>query len=142
MRVSSETTVYFSVTTLNPIPAGGGVQVILPKWNDGAPFSLGVPYIVEDDSGPTCTPKLGVADSINCSIIYSSPYDYITIKDAFPEGREAGNTFSFYVSKLLNPISMSPYPIQLLTYSEVLFEDDEAVTFTGKIDKGVAMFTA
>ena len=98
MRVSSETTVYFSVTTLNPIPAGGGVQVILPKWNDGAPFSLGVPYIVEDDSGPTCTPKLGVADSINCSIIYSSPYDYITIKDAFPEGREAGNTFSFYVA--------------------------------------------
>ena len=95
VRVASETTVYFSVTTLNPIPAGGGVQVILPKWNEGAPFSLGVPYIVEDGANPTCAPKLGVADSISCSIIYSSPYDYITIKDAFPDGREAGNTFSF-----------------------------------------------
>ena len=94
-RVSEETAVYFSVTTLNPIPAGGGVQVILPKWNAGAPLSLGVPYIVEDGSSPTCTPKLGVADSISCSVIYSSPYDYITIKDAFPNGRSAGDTFSF-----------------------------------------------
>ena len=37
---------------------------------------------------------------------------------------------------------MSPYPIQVLTYSGVLYEDDETVTFTGEIDKGVAMFTA
>ena len=142
--VSFPTAVYFSVTTLNPIPPGGGIQVILPAWNQGAPFGLGQSYIVDDDPGQTevCAAKLGVSEDLTCSVIRSSPYDYITVKDAFPDGRGAGDTFAFYVSKLRNPVSMSPAPISLLTFSGIAFEDDNEIFFTGEIDRGEALFLA
>ena len=85
---------------------------------------------------------MGVSEDLTCSIIYSALFDYITIKDAFPDGRDAGDTFSFYVSKLRNPVSKSPYPLKLLTFSEIIFESDESVTFMGEIDKGDANFIA
>lgn len=34
--VGDETQLVFSVTTLNPIPAGGGLRIELPKWNTQA----------------------------------------------------------------------------------------------------------
>lgn len=36
VTVGAPTAVYFSITSLNPIPAAGGVQIKLPKWNPKA----------------------------------------------------------------------------------------------------------
>jgi hypothetical protein len=47
--VANPTAVFFSITTLNPITSGGGVQVFLPKWNTKAPFALQESYLIEED---------------------------------------------------------------------------------------------
>ena len=43
--VGSFTKSFFSVTPLNPIPAGGGVQVELPKWDWLAPSAVRQSYL-------------------------------------------------------------------------------------------------
>ena len=48
-RVGNLTQAYFSVTTLNPIPPGGGLQVRFPKWNSMAPTALRESFVVPPD---------------------------------------------------------------------------------------------
>lgn len=62
--------------------------------------------------------------------------DYLTLIDAFPNGCPAGQSFSFYVSYLRNPISMSAVPFTILTYSGIESIAEGEVTFTGLIDQG------
>jgi hypothetical protein len=46
--VSRPTAVFFTVTTLNPIPASGGVQLRLPKWNTKAPVGIRESYLLDE----------------------------------------------------------------------------------------------
>lgn len=57
----------------------------------------------------------------------SKTYDYITITDMFSDGKEAGKTFEFYISRLRNSISMSPVAIEIVTFeSSELTPDGES----------------
>jgi hypothetical protein len=49
-----------SVTTLNPIPAGGGLKIDLPKWNTQAQESTRLGYIIKDDGKPLCSVGSGM----------------------------------------------------------------------------------
>lgn len=44
--VGDVTPVFFTVTTLNPIPPGGSLRINLPKWNMKAPAALRKSYLV------------------------------------------------------------------------------------------------
>lgn len=44
--VGASTQIVFTVTTLNPIPPGGGLKVDLPKWNTQAAESNRNSYII------------------------------------------------------------------------------------------------
>jgi len=46
--VAKPTAVSFSVTTLNPIPASGGVQLRLPKWNPEASLNSRESFIIDE----------------------------------------------------------------------------------------------
>ena len=58
MTVGAPTAVYFTVTSRNPIPAQGGVQLIMPKWNTRAASSVQESYLMSilDNSGTVLTP--------------------------------------------------------------------------------------
>ena len=45
--VAAASAMYFTVTTLNPIPPEGGVQLCLPKWNPLAPLDSRESYIID-----------------------------------------------------------------------------------------------
>jgi len=81
-----------------------------------------------------------VADSLECFSTISSQEDVIFLRNAFPEGRNAGDTFSFYVNRLRNPLSMSSVAITIQTgisvNNEIAF-----LAFDGEIDAGPALFT-
>lgn len=58
-------------------------------------------------------------------------------------GRDAGDTFSFYVAGLRNPISQSPVNVRVLTFSSVLeVVDDGEHIFRGEIDRRNAALQA
>ena len=48
VTVGAPTAVSFSVTSLNPIPATGGVQIKLPKWNPNADELSRESYVLEE----------------------------------------------------------------------------------------------
>lgn len=72
----------------------------------------------------------------------SKTYDYITITDMFAQGKEAGKTFEFYISRLRNSISQSPVPFEVVTFEAAELTPDGESTFTGLIDRGNALFEA
>ena len=45
--VARPTAVYFTITTLNPIPPTGGVQLRIPKWNPLAPIDSRESYLID-----------------------------------------------------------------------------------------------
>jgi len=76
---------------------------------------------------------------MSCSVYSTKNYDYITIVDMFTESREAGDAFSFYVSRMRNAISQSPVPFQILTFESVdELTPEGQYFFTGSVDKGFA----
>ena len=48
--VSKPTAIFVSLTTLNPIPTTGGVQLRLPKWNQMAADGVKQSYIVDEST--------------------------------------------------------------------------------------------
>lgn len=59
------------------------------------------------------------------------------------EGRDAGDTFSFYVGGLRNPLSQSPVNVRVMTFADVLeVTQDGEYIFTGEIDRGTALLQA
>jgi len=93
--------------TQNPIPAGGGVQVKLPKWNPLANSGLRESYIVLpkdyaaikaqmaekrllQTSTSLCAPKSGVDAAAKCLLETTLKEDYLTLINAFPNGVKAG----------------------------------------------------
>ena len=59
---------------------------------------------------------------MTCSHYSTETFDYITIVDMFSQsnGREAGDTFRFYITRLRNPISSTPVDIEVKTFTSVL----------------------
>ena len=129
------------MTTKNPIPAGGGIEIRLPKWNDQAPESQKISYINPQEGIPLCAIKQGMTQ-IDCSLIRSPTYDTIVVKNMFTAERIAGDKFTFIVNNILNPLSTSPVSLTLTTYAGILFESDSQINFTGVIDTGDAKFQA
>ena len=82
---------------------------------------------------------------MNCSHFATNTYDYITITDMFVEadGRNAGNPFQFYVSRMRNAITMSPESFLIKTFDSVLeVTPDGQSILDGIIDQGFAELTA
>ena len=73
-------------------------------------------------------------DAAYCFLETSLSEDYLTLIDAFPDGVTAGETFSFYVSYIRNPISASAVGLTLTTYSGIAEKTEDEVIFTGLID--------
>ena len=158
--VAEPTGVSFRVTTLNPIPPTGGVRLRLPKWNPGAPVGVRESFLVDEifinssaggtatgiqiDYSKLCSPKSGVDVAMKCTHWEdaSKTYDYITITDMFAQGKEAGKTFEFYISRLRNSISQSPVAFEVVTFEAAQLTPDGESTFTGLIDRGNALFEA
>lgn len=115
--VGSLTNITFSITTLNPIPAGGGVKIDLPKWNTAASGASLMSYI----NNATCAIGSGM-QQIQCNIIITPTGDTLVVKNMFPTGRLAGDTFTFSVNNVLNPLSMSSVSFVVTTYSSITFE--------------------
>ena len=93
--VGQRTKLSFSVTTLNPIPPGGGLEILLPKWNPEDTNILNrVSYVIENDDEPLCSVGTGM-EQITCSLTTSPIQDTLLVKDMFPNGRLAGDTFVF-----------------------------------------------
>ena len=46
--VGAPTAVYFSVTTLNPVPSTGGLQIKFPKWNSKASALVRESFILDE----------------------------------------------------------------------------------------------
>lgn len=152
--VADQTAVAFSVTTLNPVPATGGVRLRFPKWNPLAPAGVRESFITDpftqsNSSGASsddipidysvlCSAKNGVQLAIKCTHWADSTntYDYITVTDLFSETREAGKTFEFYVAWLRNGISQSPVEIEVLTFESSELAPNGESTFNGLIDRG------
>jgi hypothetical protein len=126
--------VLVTVTTLNPIPPGGGLHIIMPKWNMMARPELRESFVFTPEeftaSTPTrrlnstpglCSPKADVAQSSYCRLDTTSndDQDSLTLIDAFPDGQRAGKTFSFLVNYLRNPLSMSEVSFTLFTFSGI-----------------------
>ena len=44
--VGESTAIVLTVTPRNPIPAGGGLEIVMPKWNMQAPEPNRVSYII------------------------------------------------------------------------------------------------
>jgi hypothetical protein len=85
-----------------------------------------------------CSPKIGISNKVNCTAEITAKTDYLTLTDAFPNGYPAGQSFSFYVSYLRNPISMSSVPFTVLTYSGIESIVEGEISFKGLIDQGTA----
>lgn len=115
--VGSLTNITFSVTTLNPIPAGGGVKIDLPKWNTAASGPSLQSYI----QNVSCDVGSGMVN-IKCDLIVTPTGDTLVVADMFPLSRLAGDTFSFTVNNVLNPLSLSPVLFTLTTYSAISFQ--------------------
>lgn len=77
---------------------------------------------------------------MECSFYSTQDLDYITVTNMFPDlGRDAGDPFQFYVSRLRNSISQSPIPFELITFESVIRKTDENESILGgKIDSGYA----
>jgi hypothetical protein len=93
---------------------------------------------VLQELGLFCSPRIGVSNKVNCTAEITEMTDYLTLIDAFPNGYPAGQSFSFYVSYLRNPISMSAVPFTILTYSGIQSNVGGEINFTGLIDQGTA----
>ena len=79
---------------------------------------------------------------MTCSHYSTETFDYITITDMFSQsnGREAGDTFRFYITRLRNPISETPVDIEVKTFTSVLEVQGGQSFFAGEIDKGYGPF--
>lgn len=153
-RVGDETQVLITVTTLNPIPAGGGLQLTMPKWNMMANPSLRDSFVIPPEEGGVvsrrlqatpslCVPKLGVATAVHCVLLSSgNDEDTLTLLDGFPNGQPAGKTFSFFVNKIRNPLSMTEVPFKVLTFTAVASQSDDEISFAGLIDEATVSFKA
>ena len=60
--VGQSTGVLVTVTPRNPIPAGGGLEIVLPKWNMQAPEPSRVSYIIQNEK--ICAGHQGVTDTV------------------------------------------------------------------------------
>jgi hypothetical protein len=60
--------------------------------------------------------------SVTCDLILTPNQDTLVVKNMFPTGRTAGNTFSFVINKVRNPLSMSSVELTITTWSSILFE--------------------
>jgi hypothetical protein len=57
------------------------------------------------------------------------------VKNLFGDkGRIAGDTFSFKINQVLNPLSMSAVEWTVTTFSGIDFESASSVTYLGVID--------
>ena len=66
--VSIPTAVFFSITTLNPITPGGGVQLFIPKWNQKAQPSVQDSYLIDESDF-----QAGLLESISEEDIEADP---------------------------------------------------------------------
>jgi hypothetical protein len=82
--VGEETQIVVSVTTFNPIPAGGGLKIDFPKWNSQAQDNNKVSYIIQDDDQPICSISSGMTQ-ITCDLIVTPTVDTLVIKDMFAD---------------------------------------------------------
>jgi hypothetical protein len=79
---------------------------------------------------------------VNCAIKITPSGDVLMLENAFPEGVQAGETFSFYINNLRNPLSMAPAEFKLTTYSKAIEGPNGEYSFEGLIDAGTAKLTA
>lgn len=80
-------------------------------------------------------------EQISCIATITPLYDTLVVKDMFPDGRLAGDTFVFIVNQARNPLSMSPVEFTVTTFSSILSESP-SVSFRGVIDQGPALLSA
>ena len=133
-NVGELTQVAISVTTLNPIPAGGGLQIRLPKWNFEANDMERIGYITQIEGEPICSIGTGMSE-ISCTLTTSPAEDILVVKNMFTTNeRLAGDTFVFFVNNVLNPLSMSPVELTVASYSGILQEMNGQTYFKGLID--------
>jgi hypothetical protein len=130
---------FLSVTPSNPIPAGGGLELQLPKWDPEAPVSVRQSYL---DQFTACELKHQVDSGLSCVIKITPSGDMLILKDAFPVGIKAGETFSFYINNLRNPLSMASAEFTLTTYTTAVEGPNKEYSFEGLIDAGTAKLTA
>ena len=64
------------------------------------------------------------------------------MKNAFPTGLAAGQTLSFYVSNVRNPLSMSPIQLQITTFSALDTSNVQKVQVMGFIDTSAVKLQA
>jgi hypothetical protein len=77
---------YFTLTTLNPIPAGGGVKIDFPKWD---PLSNRA-FLSYIDQAANCSVKMNVDAGLNCTFVITTSQDSIVVQNSFPKGLAAG----------------------------------------------------
>lgn len=73
--VARPSAVYFTITTLNPIPPTGGVQLRIPKWNPLAPIDSRESYLIDqfpNDPDMTFSGTVGGDFDIDLSKLCSS----------------------------------------------------------------------
>lgn len=151
--VGQPTDVVFTVTAWHPIPPGGGIQLRLPRWDPGSAGDEGA-LIASPGRKVECFAKMNIGDAnaakenfkpyLKCVTTPSPSADIVTILDAFKNGLAAGQTCSFVVKTLKNPISMTPMPLTVTTFAGVAqvsnAQPSEAAYFTGLVDEGIAFF--
>jgi len=89
-----------------------------------------------------CVSKTGVATSANCKLLLGKSNDSLTLLNAFPDGQPAGQTFSFFVNYIRNPLSMTEVSIIFTTFAGVKSQTMTEIVFTGLIDQADVAFTA
>jgi hypothetical protein len=144
---------------MNNIPPGGGVQIELPKWNPTAqPRTLIESFIVAEDKKVECIARAGIgsftgavntADStieLDCDTFITPSRDFITITNMFAQTVYKDQPFYFIIRQLRNPMSMSPVPLKVTTFSGLSGNPNanpsEPEYFYGLIDEGFAPFQA
>ena len=80
--------------------------------------------------------------TINCSLFVTPTQDTLYVTNMFPNGRLAGDNFSFIVNNILNPISMFAVQLTVTTYSTITYNTTMPFQFRGVIDTGNANFAA
>jgi hypothetical protein len=136
--VGSFSPMQITITTVNPIPIGGGIRIKFPKWNNLAPTSLMQSY-VERFSSCTMTPDTDaeIMKNPDCFIEKSDLGDTFIMMDAFPNGFGAGKPFSFVIDSLKNPLSMSSVDLEIVTFTVAETTQSGEWDFGGIVDQGV-----
>lgn len=121
-----------TVKLSNPVPLNGRVMIQFPYWNPEATntvFRL-YPYLASPSS-PSCLrassqAPITTASSIPCT--FDTSTQILTLSSLFRRPALSGDSFSFTVKQVKNPINTQP-----VTNIEVYTVDDDAVQ-SGQID--------